>query len=298
MNRLFVVCFICLLSFSCHLMAWDLAIVSMFRNNAAYLKEWIEYHHMVGVEHFWLYNDDSTDEWKEVLQPYIDQGLVEVFYWPSMVGPGPRGSWVPKQMEAFRDGLSRARQKAVWVALIDSDEFLLPLKDKTVSECLKNHFSHVQAVYANWRNFGTSHVVLKKNEPMLFRLTACSKRDHSRNHIGKTIVRPESVRLEEVYYPHHVPLVPGACYADGDGNQTLTAAGADWRTDGDFHDTYIQINHYCFRDETYFKEVRLPRDSDPKLLLQLYKQFNKDQDYTMTKFITKQHPDMYDALWK
>ena len=48
----------------------------MFRNEAAYLKEWIEYHHLAGVEHFWLYNNNSTDQWQDVLQPYIDWGIV------------------------------------------------------------------------------------------------------------------------------------------------------------------------------------------------------------------------------
>ncbi len=61
------------------LIGYELGIASQFRDEAPYLKEWVEYHRMVGVDHFWLYNNSSIDNWEEVLQPYIDEGLVEVF---------------------------------------------------------------------------------------------------------------------------------------------------------------------------------------------------------------------------
>ena len=35
---------------------YKLSICAIFKNEANYLKEWIEYHRMVGVEHFYLYN--------------------------------------------------------------------------------------------------------------------------------------------------------------------------------------------------------------------------------------------------
>lgn len=38
-----------------------LALVSFFRNEARFLKEWIEFYRMIGVEHFYLYNHLSDD---------------------------------------------------------------------------------------------------------------------------------------------------------------------------------------------------------------------------------------------
>ena len=68
------------------LYAYELGIVTMFRNEANYLKEWIEYHHMLGVDHFLLYNDRSVDHWAEVLEPYISSNLVEVIEWSALPG--------------------------------------------------------------------------------------------------------------------------------------------------------------------------------------------------------------------
>jgi len=33
----------------------------------------------VGVEHFYLYNHLSKDEYAEVLEPYIKEGIVELY---------------------------------------------------------------------------------------------------------------------------------------------------------------------------------------------------------------------------
>ena len=59
-----------------------LSIIMMYRDEGRYLKEWIEFHLMVGVEHFYLYDRMSTDNSMAVLQPYIEQGIVDVKYWP------------------------------------------------------------------------------------------------------------------------------------------------------------------------------------------------------------------------
>lgn len=276
-----------------NLVAHELAIVSMFRNTAPYLKEWVEYHHMIGVDHFWLYNDASTDNWEEVLRPYIKKGIVEVFYWPA-----GKPDWVPRQMEAFRDGIRRGVGTTKWVALIDQDEFILPMQDRSITECLKKHFSKAPAVYVNWRNFGTNGICVPRGLPLLSRLTACSIKRHSRNHVGKSIVRPEYVDIHRIWYPHHFPLLKGAKYFDGDGNKTLIADGMDWKPDRKHHDRYIRINHYAFRDEKYFREIRLPRDSHPQLILKQHHAYNRRQDRTILSFIKKRYPNQYKKLWK
>src|ERR1700733_4250019 len=61
---------------------YQLAICAIFRDEAPYLKEWIEFHKLVGVEHFYLYNNCSEDDYSAVLQTYIDQEEVELIQWP------------------------------------------------------------------------------------------------------------------------------------------------------------------------------------------------------------------------
>jgi hypothetical protein len=84
-----------------------LAVAALFRNEARYLEEWIEYHLMVGVEHFWLYDDSSTDDWRDVVAPYADAGLVDVVDWPI---PDPRAI-IASQVRAY--GATTSRQSSV-----------------------------------------------------------------------------------------------------------------------------------------------------------------------------------------
>ena len=65
---------------------YGLVLCAIFKNEAPHLKEWIEYHLLVGVEHFYLYNNNSTDHFREVLQPYVDNGTVTLTEWPETPG--------------------------------------------------------------------------------------------------------------------------------------------------------------------------------------------------------------------
>jgi len=103
--------------------AYELAIAAMFQNEGPYIKEWIEYHRMVGVDHFWLYNDASTDNWHEVLAPYISEGVVEVVDWPS----GSFLNFINTQWRAAIDAIEKANGCAKWLAFIDIDECRLDI---------------------------------------------------------------------------------------------------------------------------------------------------------------------------
>jgi hypothetical protein len=46
------------------------------KNEALYLREWIEFHRLAGVGHFHVFDDGSTDGTIDVLKPYVERGLI------------------------------------------------------------------------------------------------------------------------------------------------------------------------------------------------------------------------------
>src|SRR5919198_6692821 len=60
-----------------------LSACTLYKDHAEYLREWIEFHRLVGVERFFLYDNESTDDHEEVLAPYVERGIVEVQPWPT-----------------------------------------------------------------------------------------------------------------------------------------------------------------------------------------------------------------------
>lgn len=290
---------------------YELTVAAMFHNEGFYLKEWIEYHRMAGVEHFWLYNDRSSDDWQEILQPYIDEGLVDVFQWTAPTTYTNQdeaiGSCRGNHIRAFKDALRRALGTAKWLALIDLDEFILPMKEATVTECLEKYFQQAPAVYVNWRCFGTGDVSIPPGHPILFDLTASSLKDHSRNTIGKSIVRPEFVDIDRIWYIHYCPLIEGSLYVNGDGENMAPFEGLRLDSDGFTHTKFIRINHYVMRDKNYFENVRLARAregyngyriGDIDRLLEHNRDFSLIKNYDLIKFVKKYHPEMYEKFWK
>ncbi len=269
------------------LAAFELSIVTMFKNEAPYLKEWIEFHRMAGVEHFWMYDNGSTDNWKEVLDPYIQEGVIEVTYWPC--NPD-YNDWEQKQIGAFQDGMKRACGRTTWVTMIDIDEFLFPRKNRTILECLNEHFSNVSAIFVNWRNFGTGGVFINKGDPILFRLTACSLPSSSDNSVGKSIVRPEHVDIDSVWYPHHFPLKAGCKYANGDG-QPLIFKETNLETNGKHHSKFLCLNHYVLRDENFYRNSRLPKTKNRPLLEEHYVSFSLTKDFSIINYIKRVNPE-------
>ncbi len=295
MRRYVYFFFLSLLVF-CHIgfaYKYQLGANCIFRDSAYLLREWIEYHRMVGVEHFWLYNNKSTDNYKEVLQPYIEEGLVELFDW------NPTSRRGLNHVLANQHTLKRALNNTKWVACIDIDEFLFPIHEKTVIECLEKHFLHASAVYVSWRCFGTGGKYLSENDSRLFNLTAINDKGDNFNVQGKSIVRPEHAILDKMLSQHHVPLkTDNNKFLNGDALPHMLGKNNDWWPIGHY-DKYIRINHYNLGDENHFHKTRLPRETGTVTLQWEHRfTFSKENNYDIINFICEKHPEMYEKFWK
>jgi hypothetical protein len=121
-----------------------LSICSLFRNQSSQLKEWIEYHLIVGVDHFYLYNLGSTDEFMNVLTPYISKGIVTLVNWPdsnpkieeNSVFQWSLGVQIPAYENAIR---FLALHKTKWLALVDIHEFLVSPSADKIPDILKKY---------------------------------------------------------------------------------------------------------------------------------------------------------------
>jgi hypothetical protein len=57
---------------------FDVGVLAIFKGEALYLAEWLEYHLLIGVQHFWLASNDCLDEAASnaTLLPYVQAGIV------------------------------------------------------------------------------------------------------------------------------------------------------------------------------------------------------------------------------
>ncbi|MBQ3450921.1 MAG: glycosyltransferase family 92 protein [Selenomonadaceae bacterium] len=225
-----------------NLFLYDLAIVAIFKDEARYLKEWLDYHLLAGVEHFYLYNNDSTDNYREVLAPYVEKNLVTLIDFPGKV----------MQMPAYNDAIEKFRFECRYMAFIDLDEFIFPKSNRSIVEVIDEILSNnpdAVGLVANWQIFGSNgHDKAEYSRGVLERFTrrASSDRlfwDGAGNKSGtayvKTIANPRLIRY--VCGPHYATYFYEKISVNSNGK---TVSGIY-----NFPVLYdkIVINHYCIK---------------------------------------------------
>lgn len=178
---------------------WYLSVAAIFKNEAPYLDEWLAFCLLEGVEHVILYNHCSTDNWRDVLEPWIASGFVEAIDWPV--------PWKEDAQEkAFVDALRRFRGRSRWLAFIDIDEFLFSPTGMKLSQVLKRYEAHA-GVVVNWQCYGTSGHKQRPQGLTIESYTRRARTGWARNCRVKTIVDP--LLATEPYGVHLFKVLSG-----------------------------------------------------------------------------------------
>lgn len=125
------------------------SICAIFKDESLSLKEWIEYHKLIGVEHFYLYNNKSTDNSIAILQQYINDGIVTLVDWDVMP---------PAQSAAYNDFKKKFWSETQWVAFIDLDEYICLKYDTNVKDWFSKYENYPSLV-VYWKMFGSSGLI-------------------------------------------------------------------------------------------------------------------------------------------
>ena len=233
---------------------YNLAIFSLFQHESKYLREWIEYHKLLGVEHFYLYNNLSNDNYHKVLAPYIKRGEVTLVQWPYYDPDGAAPYfWCEMQKRAYENAMDKARGKYRWMAFIDTDEFLVPMKHNTILDFL-NGYEAYGGVIVNWVIFGTSYVdTIGPGELMIDKLVMRALDSNQENNKVKSIVKPH--RVEWWPSPHWCEYQPG--YFAVDSNHSKAPVRSQYNDARPMD--LIRLHHYWYRDASFYWNVKVPR---------------------------------------
>ena len=214
-----------------------LAVCAIAKNEGPYFREWIEWHKNLGVEKFYIYDNESVDDTKKILEPFIESGLVEYVFLPGK----------KQQLPAYDDCLNRHRLDARWIAVIDLDEFIVPIKDKTIPEFLKR-FENFAAVEINWLIYGSGGAKEKENGKVMERFYHHSLPNHRYNRHVKSIVNPRRVFC--FIGCHEAATIRG--YAADSHGKPIRKNFRDREPQQDV----IRINHYAVKSYEEFLEKR------------------------------------------
>ncbi len=131
------------------------AICAIFKNEDSILLEWLSYHLAIGVDHFYMYNNFSCDNYIKTLTPFINDNIVTLVDWPIDNG----------QIPAYKHCWQSFKKDSDWIGFIDLDEFIVPIKSNDIKSFLSN-FQNYPSLMIHWKMFGSSGLI-NHNENLL-----------------------------------------------------------------------------------------------------------------------------------
>lgn len=227
------------------------AIVLIAKDENRDIKEWLEYHLIVGIEHFYIYDNGSHESFKKILDSYIEKGIVTYHWFPGEL----------KQLEAYNHAIEHYKKDVRYMAFIDADEFLVSMEDKKIPQVIdaiidkyengKYKISgHAGGIGINWRNYGTSGNIESADELVIKSHIMRTFDDNEINVHIKTIANPRVLRGFS-NTPHAPEYEKGYYSISENGSYIPSAFFFDSKCE------LIRINHYYMKSEKeYFEKVR------------------------------------------
>ncbi|XP_073526084.1 uncharacterized protein [Phyllobates terribilis] len=206
----------------------QLCACTMVWNQASALREWITYHAWLGVERWFVYDNNSDDGLGEEIDKLNSDNNYNItrHAWP----------WIKSQEAGFSHCVLRAKNQCSWVAFFDVDEFFYfppPTKhhnnnDTASSTTIKKGgglrelvaaaAAEIGEIRTKCHSFGPSGLTTRPRHGVTVGYTCRLQRPERH----KSIVRPEAVDDNLMNAVHHFRLREGYVFQDtGEGTALI-----------------------------------------------------------------------------
>lgn len=231
-----------------------MAMCTSVKDDIAAVREWVQYHHCLGVEHFYIYDDSSNPPMLQHLRDLIDAGIVDYRY----VQQGK-----PAQLWAYNDCLRNHRNQHQWIMSCDVDEFVVlnPAANTTQLPEFLQDYEDYGAVAVQWKVYGSSGLKSTPRGGMLRNYHECmaDNTNHNDGYGIKTIAN--TAHAKQWVTAHSVTFFDPKNYwtVEADhkqrtaGSVKMTLLGEDGTRSDEVRQNFIQLNHYAVRSVEDFE---------------------------------------------
>jgi len=268
-----------------------LGIVAILKGEDDYLVEWIEFHKMMGVDHFILYDNGLEKNTEVILSPYKKSGLVTHILFPHVKGSrdGKHVYTIRTQELAYADSIIRFRNHFQYLLQLDIDEFMFPRNDESIISVLKKfNPKKIKGFEVQHTNFGNNYHIKKPSGLVIenYLLTSTSNTQNSVKSIGNTKFFSKFMKYTNIHqFSYRLSIIDLL-------NRIL--AGYPKKITGEMANKLFQLNHYYTKSqEEYLKKSIVNKKSwmtgkeTKEKFLIINDKLNKIQNKNIIRFIPK-----------
>lgn len=209
-----------------------LVIVAIFKNEALCMKEWLTHYANQGVDHFYLIDNGSTDNWSELTDGF-----------PVTVYTDNRPQ---RQVQHYNNYfLDTVKKEAEWVMVVDLDEFMYARKGfRTIPEYLQSLPAIIGQVSVQWLMFGSNG---HKQQPSSI-IQGFTKRFNYNNNSQKFYYHKSICRTKN--------LVSFHVHEHSHRQQKIRL---DVKSEAAAEAAPLHLNHYAIQSLDFFEKIKMRR---------------------------------------
>jgi hypothetical protein len=241
-----------------------LAILAIFRNEADIMEEWMEHHINEGVDHFYLINNQSTDNYSEILARYKDK--ITLYQHDRVYNVDTIEKTFGGQIESYEMVLPDIKED--WLYVVDLDEFAYVRKPYTsIKDLLLKEGHRFDQIIIKLKQF-TSAGLIKQPDNVVDNFTVRWDHNVYRYLLGKAIVRTnkiDRVDINNCFLKKDCITVDGNLENPTDffiwenKNDRNTVHEYLNATEQSILDDVILSNHYSVQSRDWFWNVKTKR---------------------------------------
>ena len=226
-----------------------LSVLAIFKNESHIMKEWIEHYIAEGVDHFYLINNFSTDDFMSILQDYRYCITCMHSNIPNIDLKDPQGV---NYNAAFENHIDTE-----WLIVVDLDEFMYSKKHTLRNDIQAIHHSkpEIACLRIGWKIYG-SNGLLQQPKSVVKNFT---KRCTNTQGLVKNIFKTDAilsfdlhkVELKEGFVALNIPFIQDTNFSLFMLEETVINAP-------------IQLNHYRLQSKEYWNKKINRGDLDSK----------------------------------
>jgi len=225
---------------------YNLSVLAMFKNESWIIKEWIEHYLLEGVEHFYLIDNGSTDNYEDIIKIYNDK--YDLIKDETRL---PKGTQTHLYTKHY---LKKIKKETKWIIICDIDEYIYARNGfQTIPEVLEQLPDYIDNIWLPWKIFGSNGNIKQPNN-IVEKFTKRTIETGSFLGHGKCIVKTKKL-IGFGCCGHYIELENETrIYTSNRDNYYLFTFTEESCSKFNLH-----LNHYMMMSEEYYEKIKCNR---------------------------------------